>query len=69
VGLVEDREEARSLLKLLSHRQRAVLVLTGYLRFTTTEVAEVLGVTEATVRSTASQARAAVRRTQELSDD
>jgi DNA-directed RNA polymerase specialized sigma24 family protein len=41
-----------------------VLVLTGYLGFSTEEAADALGISQATVRTTASHARASVREMQ-----
>jgi RNA polymerase sigma factor (sigma-70 family) len=69
IDLVEDRDEAERVLETLTRRQRAVLVLTGYLGLSTAEAAETLGVSAATIRSTISQARAGVRRPEDPSDD
>jgi RNA polymerase sigma factor (sigma-70 family) len=56
-------------LATLSRRQRAALVLTGLLDFTSEEAARMMGVRPATVRVLASQGRAALRNRMERSDE
>jgi RNA polymerase sigma-70 factor (ECF subfamily) len=55
----DDREVVRQALGRLSRRQRAALVLTEMLGYTSEEAGRVLGVKAATVRALAHQARAA----------
>lgn len=59
----ETRHVVAGALRALSERQRAVLVLVELLGYSANDAAEVLGVRPSTVRSTATQARAAMRST------
>jgi len=59
---VEVRADVRRALAGLAERQRAALVLTELLRFPADEAARILGVRPSTVRSLATQARAALRK-------
>lgn len=62
---VEDREDLARILLSLSPRQRAALVLTGYLGYTSEEAAALLGVKPSTVRSLGTQGRLAIRDAEE----
>jgi len=62
---VEDRDEVVRAIRPLTARQRAALVLTGYLGFTSEEAAQVLGVRASTVRALATKGRATARATVE----
>jgi RNA polymerase sigma factor (sigma-70 family) len=75
LGPAEDPFEAADLrdqlvgaLSALTPRQRAALMLTDLLGFTSEEAARTLGVAAGTVRSLASQGRAAMRVAMEASD-
>jgi RNA polymerase sigma-70 factor, ECF subfamily len=59
----EARTEVADALASLPPRQRAALVMTDLLGFTSAEAAEVLGIRPGTVRALSSQARAALRAT------
>jgi RNA polymerase sigma factor (sigma-70 family) len=65
---VEDRDVVRHVLARLTPRQRAALVLTEMLAFTSEEAGAILGIRAATVRTLASQGRHAFRQTLETSD-
>ncbi len=60
---VEDRSELTELLAPLSPRERSIIVLRYYLDAPEAEVAERLGVSTGTVKSTASRALARLRAT------
>jgi RNA polymerase sigma-70 factor (sigma-E family) len=60
--LTEQRREVLDAVARLPRRSREVLVLRYYLDLTTAEIAATLGVSEGTVRSTASRALAALTR-------
>ena len=62
---VDVREEVRTALAGLTPRQRAALVLTDMLGYSSKEAADVLGVRDSTVRVLASHARASLRATME----
>jgi RNA polymerase sigma factor (sigma-70 family) len=66
---IADREAVISPLARLTPRQRAAVVLTEVEELTSDQAAELLGVRPVTVRSLASQARAAMRRFLEQDDD
>ena len=63
---VEDRQVALQALASLTPRQRAAIVLTEVLQYTSEEAGSMLGIRAATVRALHSQARAAL---QELKED
>jgi RNA polymerase sigma-70 factor (ECF subfamily) len=60
-GSVDDRHEIDRGLAALTPRQRAALVLTNVLGYSSREAADLLGVRDATVRALASQGRAMMR--------
>lgn len=60
---VEMHEDVRRMLLRLPDRQRAALVLTEIFGYGSDQASEILGVRAATVRSLASQGRAALRET------
>jgi RNA polymerase sigma-70 factor (sigma-E family) len=60
VLLGEDRREVLVALRALPQRQREALVLRYYLDLTEAEIAEVMGVSRGTVKSTASRGLAAL---------
>ena len=61
LGAIEDRDSAARLLSSLSEQERAVLVLTDVLMFTTEETAAVLKRKPSTVRAQRSRAHARLR--------
>ena len=65
----EARHVLAAAMRTLSTRQRAALVLTELLGFEAQEAGRLLGVSSSTVRSLASQGRAAIRRTLGSPDD
>ena len=65
LAAVEDRDEVVRAIRPLTAHQRAALVLTGYLGFTSEEAARVLGVRASTVRALAAKGRAMARATVE----
>jgi RNA polymerase sigma-70 factor (ECF subfamily) len=65
----EARHVLAGAMRTLSTRQRAALVLTELLGFEAPEAGRLLGVRPSTVRSLASQGRAAIRRTLGAQDD
>ena len=62
VLLAEDRRQVIAALQALPARRREVLVLRYWLGLTDTEIAEVLGISRATVSSTAARALAVLAR-------
>jgi RNA polymerase sigma factor (sigma-70 family) len=66
---VDARQVVAKALAGLSRRQRAALVLTELLGFTSEEAGRALGVRPVTVRVLASQGRAAMKQTMERSDE
>ena len=67
-GGVDDRDRVVALLRALTYRQRAVLVLRHYEGLPDREIAELLGVSEPTVRSLAHRGLARMRLTIEQED-
>jgi RNA polymerase sigma factor (sigma-70 family) len=64
----DDRQDVRNVLATLPPRQRAALVLTEMLGFTSKEAADALGVTDATTRSLTRHGRDAFRKVMEVDD-
>jgi RNA polymerase sigma factor (sigma-70 family) len=64
----DDREVVRHVLAGLPPRQRAALVLTELLGFTSKEAGDALGVTDATIRSLTRHGRDAFRKVMEVED-
>lgn len=64
IALVEARSAVSEALASLSPRQRAALVLTDLIGFSSEEAARMLGVRPGTIRSLASQGRSAIRSSQ-----
>jgi len=64
----DDRQVVRHVLATLPPRQRAALVLTEMLGFTSKEAGDALGVTDATIRSLTRHGRDAFRRVMEVED-
>jgi RNA polymerase sigma factor (sigma-70 family) len=64
----EDRQVVRQVLASLPPRQRAALVLTEILGFTSKEAGDALGVTDATIRSLTRHGRDAFRKVMEVDD-
>jgi RNA polymerase sigma-70 factor (ECF subfamily) len=65
---VDERETVRRVLAGLPPRQRAALVLTEMLGFTSKEAGDALGVTDATIRSLTRYGRDAFRTQMEVDD-
>jgi RNA polymerase sigma factor (sigma-70 family) len=65
---VDDRQVVRHVLSTLPPRQRAALVLTEILGFTSKEAGDALGVTDATIRSLTRHGRDAFRKVMEVED-
>jgi RNA polymerase sigma-70 factor, ECF subfamily len=65
LAAVEDRDEMIRAMRRLTPHQRAALVLTGYLGFSSEEAARILGVRASTVRALATKGRATARATVE----
>jgi RNA polymerase sigma factor (sigma-70 family) len=63
---LDEVDETRSALKLLPPRQRAVVVLRYYADLPLADIAEVLGVSTGTVKSTLHHAHAALREVVDL---
>lgn len=61
LAAVEDRDEMVRVMRRLTPHQRAALVLTGYLGYTSKEAASILGIRASTVRALATQGRATAR--------
>ena len=64
----DDRQVVRHVLSTLPPRQRAALVLTELLGFTSKEAGDALGVTDATIRSLTRHGRDAFRKVMEVDD-
>ena len=64
----DDRHVVRHVLAALPPRQRAALVLTELLGFTSKEAGDALGVTDATIRSLTRHGRDAFRKVMEVED-
>jgi RNA polymerase sigma factor (sigma-70 family) len=64
IALAEARTAVSDALASLSPRQRAAVVLTDLIGFSSEEAAEMLGVRPGTIRSLASQGRSAIRGSQ-----
>jgi RNA polymerase sigma factor (sigma-70 family) len=64
----DDRQDVRHVLATLPPRQRAALVLTEMLGFTSREAGDALGVTDATIRSLTRHGRDAFRKMMEVDD-
>jgi RNA polymerase sigma factor (sigma-70 family) len=64
----DDRHVVRQVLATLPPRQRAALVLTEMLGFTSKEAGDALGVTDATIRSLTRHGRDAFRKVMEVDD-
>src|SRR5262245_66091779 len=64
----DDRQTVRHVLAALPPRQRAALVLTEMLGFTSKEAGDALGVTDATIRSLTRHGRDAFRKVMEVDD-
>ena len=65
LAAVENRDEVVRALSPLPPRQRAAVVLTTYLDYSSEEAARILGIRASTVRALASQGRAGVRQATE----
>jgi RNA polymerase sigma-70 factor (ECF subfamily) len=61
LAAIEDRDEMVRAMRRLTRHQRAALLLTGYLGYSSEEAAMVLGIRASTVRALATKARAAAR--------
>ena len=64
----DDRHIVRHILATLPKRQRAALVLTEMLGFTSKEAGDALGITDATIRSLTRHGRDAFRKVMEVDD-
>ena len=64
----DDRQVVRHVLATLPRRQRAALVLTEMLGFSSKEAGDALGVTDATIRSLTRHGREAFRKVMEVHD-
>ena len=65
LAAIDDRDEVIRAMRHLTPNQRAALVLTGYLGYSSEEAARTLGVRASTVRALATKARATARATVE----
>jgi RNA polymerase sigma-70 factor (ECF subfamily) len=65
LAAVEDRDDMIRAMRDLTPHQRAALVLTGYLGYSSEEAARILGVRASTVRALATKGRATARATME----
>jgi RNA polymerase sigma-70 factor, ECF subfamily len=63
---VETRDEAVRLLERLTPRERAAIVVTAYLGYSSEEAGELLGIRAATVRVLTNRARATLRGVEEV---
>ncbi len=68
-GSIDDRERIDRGLAQLTPRQRAAIVLTEVLGYSSGESASLLGIRDVTVRALASQGRATMRRLLEADDE
>jgi RNA polymerase sigma-70 factor, ECF subfamily len=64
---VETRDEAVRLLQRLTPRERAAIVVTAYLGYSSEEAGELLGIQATTVRVLTNRARATLRGVEEVS--
>ena len=64
---VETRDEAVRLLQRLTPRERAAIVVTAYLGYSSEEAGELLGIRATTVRVLTNRARASLRGVEEVS--
>ena len=62
---IDLQDEVRALLRRLAPRQRAALLLIDQYGYTSAEAAQIMGIRPSTVRALATQARAAIRTTEE----
>ena len=65
---VETRDEAARLLARLTPRERAAIVVTAYLGYSSEEAGELLGIKATTVRVLTNRARASLRGVEEVSE-
>ena len=65
LAAIEDRDEVIRAMRHLTPNQRAALVLTGYLGYSSEEAAKTLGIRASTVRALATKGRATARATVE----
>jgi RNA polymerase sigma-70 factor, ECF subfamily len=65
LAAIEDRDEVVRRLRPLPPRQRAAILLTTYLEYSSDEAARILGIRASTVRALTAQGRAGLRRAQE----
>jgi RNA polymerase sigma-70 factor (ECF subfamily) len=65
LAAIEDRDEVVRWLRVLPARQRAAVVLTTYLDYSSEDAARLLGIQASTVRALASQGRAGIRHAME----
>ena len=65
---VETRDEAVRLLQRLTPRERAAIVLTAYLGYSSEEAGELLGIRATTIRVLTNRARASLRGVEEVSE-
>ena len=63
---VETRDEAARLLARLTPRERAAIVVTAYLGYSSEEAGELLGIKATTVRVLTNRARATLRGVEEV---
>jgi DNA-directed RNA polymerase specialized sigma24 family protein len=61
LAAVEDRDEMVRAMRRLTPHQRAALVLTGYLGYSSEDAAKILGIKASTVRALATKGRASAR--------
>ncbi|HEX6399560.1 MAG TPA: sigma-70 family RNA polymerase sigma factor [Actinomycetota bacterium] len=64
---IETRDEAVRLLRRLTPRERAAIVVTAYLGYSSEEAGELLGIQATTVRVLTNRARATLRGVEEVS--
>jgi RNA polymerase sigma-70 factor (ECF subfamily) len=65
LAAVEDRDEVVRAMRHLTPKQRAALVMTGYLGYSSEEAAKALGIRASTVRALATKGRVTARATME----
>jgi RNA polymerase sigma factor (sigma-70 family) len=68
LAAVEARDEAVRLLARLTPRERAAIVLTAYLGFSSEEAGQLLGIRATTIRVLTNRARASLRGVEEVSE-